>query len=252
MNALRLSRAQLDGITGTDWELLASKKIFFGHQSVGRNIIDGIEAILPAYPALHLNIHDTVDLSDFGGPVFAHFPIGQNMDPKSKIDDFKSILAGGIGQAADIALFKFCFVDVNRRTDIESLFRYFEKSITGLEQRFPKLRIVTFTVPLTNMPRGIKPLVKRILGMMPPHHEDNKARSLFNAKLRARFAGNVFDLAEAESRRSDGMKVAFQDGEGTYELMNPNYTDDGGHLNVIGRQVVAANLLAFLVRQDKE
>lgn len=247
MGGLRIAYARLDAIPRTEWDLLSTRKVFFGHKSVGQNIIDGIKAVMARNPDVHLNILETTRSEDFSSPVFAHSPIGLNKDPKSKISEFKKVLESGIGQTADIAMVKFCFVDIDRNTDIKSLLNDYGEAMASLNRDYPNLRIVTFTVPLTNQPRGIKPMIKRILGMMPPYKEDNKTRNLFNAELRRRFGDSVFDLAGLEATRPDGNKVFFKDADGTYDLMNPAYTDDGGHLNELGSQLIAIDLLIYLL-----
>jgi hypothetical protein len=247
MNDLQSFYERLDAIPQTKWDSLAAKRIFFGHQSVGQNIIDGIKSVMDGYPAVRLNIHQTSNPGDMGNAVFAHSPIGLNMDPKSKIDDFRTILESGVGQIIDVAIFKFCFVDINRNTDVESLFNYYDKIITTLEHTYPRVRIITFTVPLTNMPTGIKPLIKRTLGVMPRYKEDNKKRNIFNERLRTRFGKSVFDIAEAEATLTEGKKASFRDGNKTYDLLNLTYTSDGGHLNMLGRQIVAIDLLLYLL-----
>jgi hypothetical protein len=246
MNTLQFVYKRLGAITPAQWDTLSEKKIFFGHQSVGQNILVGIGCVMERNSDIQLDIRETSDPGDFTKPVFAHAPIGRNMDPRSKIDDFKRILEGGVGQVADFAMFKFCFVDVDRRTDIASLFMAYEEAITSLKSRFRGLRIITFTVPLTNTPRGFKPMVKKLLGMMPSPKEDNKARNVFNSRLRERFGGSVFDLAEVEATLPDGEKATFKDGDKTYRRLNPAYTKDGGHLNALGQQAVAVELLLYL------
>jgi hypothetical protein len=252
MSVLRDIHARLDSVPRAGWDLLSTKRIFFGHKSVGQNIIDGIKALMEQDPGIRLNILETTRPGDFGGPVFAHSPVGQNKDPRSKINEFKKILESGVGKTVDIALFKFCFVDIDRNTDIASLLKEYSDAMASLSRDYPDLRIVTFTVPLTNWPRGIKPLVKRILGMMPPIKDDNKARNLLNAELRRRFGDSVFDLAAIEATRPDGSRVTFKDKDGTYDLMHLAYTDDGGHLNELGGQRVAADLLSFLLSLEGE
>jgi hypothetical protein len=247
MNDLHSFYGRLDVVPWMKWDALSTKKIFFGHQSVGQNIIDGIKAVMDSNSAIRLNIRQTSDPGDMADAIFAHAPIGLNMDPKSKVDDFRRILESGVGQIADIAMFKFCFIDITRTTDIESLFNYYNEIITNLERTYPRLRIITFTVPLTNMPTGIKPIIKRILGMMPPYKDDNKRRNIFNIKIRNRFGRSVFDIAEAEATLTEGKKTSFRDGNEAYELLNPAYTSDGGHLNMLGRQIVAIDLLLYLL-----
>ena len=74
----------------SSWTKLSQKKIFFGHQSVGFNIIDGIEDLVKENPQIKLNIVETSDVADFDAPLFAHSRVGKNKDPKSKIDAFSA------------------------------------------------------------------------------------------------------------------------------------------------------------------
>jgi hypothetical protein len=53
-------------------------------------------------------------------------------------------------------------------------------------------------------------------------------------------------MAAIESRIDDTKKATFRDNGKDYELLNRGYTDDGGHLNSIGRQIVAIELLRTL------
>ena len=251
MNDLRIYYSKLESIPQAKWDYLSQKKIYFGHQSVGQNIIDGIKDVMGHNSAIRLDIRETSNPSDLNSPLFAHSPIGRNTDPKSKIDHFREILEGGVGKVADIAMFKFCFVDIDRKTDIESLLRYYENTITNLEVKYPSLRIITFTVPLTNMPKGFKPLIKKMLGMMPPFKDENIKRNIFNQELRDRFEKSVFDLADVESALPGGKRAIYKVGNETYNLLNPVYTDDGGHLNRIGKQIVAVDLLLFLLNHMK-
>lgn len=252
MKIIRHARARLDSISQAEWEALSRKRIFFGHQSVGQNIIEGLATIMPEIPYLRLNIRETENPADLGAPVFAHFPIGHNMDPRSKIDDFRKILESGVGSSADIAIFKFCFVDIDHGTDVERLSESYDLAMTSLQKDFPGLRIVTFTVPLTVKPRGLKPMIKGLLGMLPPHVEDNLVRARVNSFLRARFSGSLYDLAAVEAQSAAGAPRALEDAHGAYESMNPAFTNDGGHLNELGRQVVAADLLYFLATLDRK
>ena len=74
---------------------LSAKRIYFGHQSVGFNIIDGIQDLLQTHTKTNLRIVETTKASDFNEPVLGHSTIGQNTDPGSKIDAFsKAIFIG--------------------------------------------------------------------------------------------------------------------------------------------------------------
>ena len=84
-----------------------------------------------------LNIQLTRDSSAFITPVFAHDAIGINRDPWSKVNDFCDLMEGELGGMVDIALFKFCYVDLKRKTDIDSLFNHYR--ITSYNVCYTKL-----------------------------------------------------------------------------------------------------------------
>ena len=250
MENLQTRYSRLDEISQGRWDALSQKRIFFGHQSVGMNIIEGLKEVIARRPGIDLNIRETFDSVDFSEPLFAHTPIGRNNDPSSKIERFREIMESGVGQVADIGFLKFCFVDVDHETDIESLFRAYVELIDDLEKRFPDLKIITFTVPLMSKPVGIKTRLKRILGRLPWYEADNVKRNLFNEMLRFRFKGSLFDLAAIESRIDDTKKATFRENGKAYELLYRAYTDDGGHLNSLGRQIIAIELLRTLANLD--
>jgi hypothetical protein len=238
--------AGLEAIPREGWDSLAGKRIFFGHQSVGRNIVDGIQDVMRLYPDIRLNVRETARPEDFEGPVFAHWPIGENKNPRSKIDHFRQILESGVGARADIAFFKFCYVDVGSDTDVDSVFCYYEETVRSLEKEFPNLKIVTVTVPLTTRPAGLKARVREMQGKTLWSEEDNIKRNVLSDMLRKGFGAYVFDLAGFEATSSGGGKTSFKrDGE-TFYILNHAYSDDGGHLNKTGRSMIAAEMLAFL------
>ena len=237
---------RLDAIPQAKWDVLAEKRIFFGHQSVGQNIMSGVGDVMQSNPAIKLDIRETSRPEDFEKPVFAHARIGENMNPKSKIDHFRRIMEGGVGRRADIAFFKLCYVDVDRMTDVEALFRYYDEAMTYLTREFPNLKIITVTVPLTISSAGIKAEIKRMLGRSLPVQDDNVKRNVFNEMMRKRYGASVFDLAGSEATMPDGGKAFFTKGNETFYALNPAFSDDGGHLNKAGQNVVATGLLCFL------
>jgi lysophospholipase L1-like esterase len=88
--------------------------------------------------------------------------------------------------------------------------------------------------------------LEKILGRLPWYEEDNVKRNMFNDKVRAHFKDTLFDLAAIESRIDDTKKATFRVNGKAYDLLYHAYTDDGGHLNSTGRQVVAIELLRTL------
>jgi len=234
-----------DRLPKEDWESVAKKKIYFGHMSVGYNIIDGIHDLEREGQA-KLNIVETSDPANFEKAIFAHSPIGENAYPLTKIEHFRTILESGVGDKADVAFFKLCYVDIEGGTDVEALISAYDRTIGDLQARYPKLTITVMTAPLTAVPTGLKASLKKLLGRGQPDKAANAKRTMFNAHLRKKYGDRVFDLAALESTLPTGERVTCgMEGRVIYAL-EPSYTDDGGHLNAAGRKVVAAGLLRFL------
>jgi len=237
--------------TGTDFkdalDKLSGKKIFFGHQSVGLNIVEGINDINHRSNN-RLNILKTKNPDSFETPVFAHSTIGFNTDPISKVDEFVNLMEGGIGNNADYAFLKFCFVDITAETDIKKLFEYYKKRFEGLTEKYPKTTFIHMTVPLTTVQDGPKAFIKKIIGRPIGGYEDNYKRYQFNEMIKKEYANSypVFDLARIESTDSNGSSLTFKRGGETFYGLIPSYTYDGSHLNETGRLVVARELLSFL------
>lgn len=245
MSPLRPAPVPSDRLPQKVWGSVAKKKIYFGHMSVGFNILDGVHD-LAREERITLNIVETSDPAAFGKAIFAHSPIGENAHPLTKIDQFRRVLESGVGDKADVALFKFCYVDIEGGTDVATLIAAYDRAIQDLQARYPRLRIAVVTAPLTAVPKGLKTSLKKLLGRGEPDKAANAKREAFNAHLRERYGDRVFDLAALESTAPTGERVMFEAGGQTFAAMEPSYTDDGGHLNATGRKAVAAGLLRFL------
>jgi len=227
---------------------VADKRIYFGHQSIGFNILDGIGDIAKDHPGSGLNLVKTNDPLAFKVPVFAHFTVGENEDPSSKIDDFARSLDKGIGGNAEIAFFKFCYVDINRTTNIDKIFAAYKSTMERLKSQYPNTRFVHVTAPLTLSNFSVSSLIKKVLGS-----EDNNIRkNTFNEMLVREYKGKdpIFDLAAIESTYPDGSRSVFKEGGKPYYSLAPEYTEDGGHLNEKGRRIMAAELLKLLSQID--
>ena len=237
------------------WEKLAEKKIYFGHQSVGYNIITGINKIMEENPQIKLNIVKTSGAKDFDVAIFAHDWIGANMNPQSKTEAFENILSDGIGEKTDIAFMKFCYVDVTARTGVENIFEDYNNQLSRLTKKFPNTTFVHVTVPLTSKPTGfqaikskVKNIVKKIIGKPVFDHHDNINRNRLNEMLRSEYYGqnSFFDLAEVEATCQNGNISSFSKDGKKYLTLANEYTYDGGHLNEEGSRKVAEQLLIFL------
>ena len=231
------------------WEKLASKRIYFGHQSVGLNIMQGVRDLVADNPSIRLNVLDLKEGMALGsGGVFAHGPVGKNQQPATKLDDFRKNIEGESTQGIDIAFLKFCYVDIVETTDVPALVADYKARMDELKKRHPGTVFVHLTVPLITDRPSIKNAIKKFLGRGGSECAENIRKNEYNGILLKEYGGkeSVFDLAKIESTRGDGTRVTCTINGKTFFCLNPVYTDDGGHLNAKGRKVVAAHLLAFL------
>jgi hypothetical protein len=225
-------------------------RVYFGHQSVGYNLIAGIEDIRRAKPQIRLDLVETTDLAALPGPAFAHSGVGSNTDPESKIRDFVSRIEAAGPAGVDIAFLKFCYADVTATTPVEKLFASYRDAMARIEREFPRTTLIHLSVPLTLPQSGLKGWVKKLLGRHREGYEDNRARAAFNEMLRTEYEGKrpFFDLAAAESTLPDGSAVRVAIGPDTVPCLAKCYTSDGGHLNETGRVVLARDALLALAK----
>ena len=239
----------LDGVSESQWKALSRKKVYFGHQSVGFNIAAGIEDIMAENKNLSWNIAETEGPGKMDGPGFYHSRIGKNLDWQLKIDDFDRKMRAGIGKKADIAFFKFCYVDITGDTDVEKIFASYRQTMQKLQQEFPETTFFHVTTPIRIVKTSWKTRIKQLIGKDEIwEFTDNIRRHEFNELIRREYgeSGRLFDIAMAESPRPDGSRETFEKDGKRYEAMVPAFTDDGGHLNELGRKFVAARLLKLL------
>lgn len=234
-------------VKGAQWDALSKKKIFFGHQSVGFNIIDGMAEVMRSYPVISLRITRTSDPLAFDKPVFAHTSIGTNGQPLSKISQFDSLIENGLGNKFDIAFFKMCFIDFNGATDVTQLFQNYSRTMDALAAKFPHVRFIHCTVPLTVRDNGVRGTIKRLLGR-DVNDVNNEKRGDFNDLMREKYRkeGSLFDLAEFESTYPDNSREVFRHKDKTIYFLVKSYSSDGAHLNEVGKRLLAEKLLVFL------
>jgi len=232
---------------GESLRTVSAMNIFFGHQSVGANILSGIEQ-WEQETGVTLNTIETRTPDDSQQPAFAHYRVGRNGDPVLKIDDFVSQVENLPAESGAVAFFKLCYVDITGSTDTDELFEYYKEKMLYLREQRPDCRVVLFTVPLTTIQKGIKATAKKILNREPSGVLENVKRNEFNDRLRSEFAGiiPVFDLAALESTLPDDSRETYKYQGNEYPCMVDFYTGDGGHLNEYGARMVSRNLLAFL------
>lgn len=238
---------QLSDVTDAQWAALARRQIFFGHQSVGYNIMDGVADVLAANPRIALSVVESRDLDSSQAPAFRHAAVGRNAYPVEKMDDFLAVSTRGLGAAGGIGMVKLCFEDVGPTTNADSLFAEYRKRMEVLRARHPGLTIVHLTMPLTVVENWRGYLMKKLRGA-PLEVESNAVRNRYNALLLQTYQGRepVFDLARLESTLPDGRRTFARRGSDTVYVLAPRYTEDGGHLNADARRMVAEQLLITL------
>jgi hypothetical protein len=226
-------------ISKAEIEQAARKRVVFGHQSVGWNILEGATRIAREQ-GVALNVVETRRPPAEGAGVF-HFGVGANGDPQSKIDDYVKTVGIADFPKADVALMKLCYVDMNGATDGVAVAKSYISALEKLQQQHPATRFVAVTSPLTTVQRGPKAWVKGLMGRSTGEKE-NEVRQKFNEYLRSQFGpGRVFDIAKIESEGS---------GTATPSLRG-DLTNDGGHLNEKGQRLAGAAFLKLLAAPAK-
>lgn len=247
----KVNLPSISDVPESRWQKLSQKKLYFGHQSVGNNIVDGITRILETNDSIKLNIRKSNDVQTFNVPVFAHSEIGKNEDIDSKFADFSQHIQKGIGDKVDIAFLKLCFWDVRRKTNVNEVFNNYKKTITDLQKQYPKTVFVHLTVPLMSHSKGIVSQIKR---MIKPNNNDldNIKRNELNSLIVKEYGekGPLFDIALIESTLPDGRRAVFSKDGKNYYYLPDEYTNDGGHLNEQARKYVAEQLLITLARLE--
>ena len=245
---MKVDLSELKAVSQEQWDSLANKKIYFGHQSVGYNIIDGIKDIIKEIPEIELNIVERKDANSFDYPIFAHSTVGKNREPLTKLNDFRNIIEKGVGDKVDYAFIKFCYIDIEQGTDLDGLFEHYLNTFSSLKKQYPNIKFIHFTIPLQQANSRFKVILKKLVGKPLVGEGKNIKRNIFNQKLVDKYSdkGMVFDLARFESTYTDGKRQFFKSGKQRYFSLVPEYTDDGGHLNVNGRKIIAGQLMKFL------
>ena len=217
-------------LTMADLQLINTKRVVFGHQSVGGNIMDGIDN---TYSSMGVTLPSmtTTRTAPASGAYFMDFYVGSNGDPAGKISDFNTVMRNGTGSRADVAFFKFCYVDMYSGHNITSLFNTYKSTMDGLQASYPNVKFIYVTQPLTTDAPA-----------------DNLTREQYNQMIRQEYGstGRVFDLAKVESTTPTGTRVSGTYSGQTYYSLYSGYTSDGGHLNTAGSNAAAKELLAII------
>ncbi len=235
----------------TELEIVAQRRIFFGHQSVGDNILEGLRH-LAATQGVSIQVADASSTSGGDGAFLIHARVAENGNPMLKFRSFAVALATVPGAPPDIALVKLCYADFEQDTDAALVFAKYQQTVSELKTRHPATTFVHATVPLTTVQRGLqggwKAIVKRLLGRAPQGFLQNTRREEYNAQLRKAYRGRepLLDLAEIESTRADGTTETASWSGGLVPALVGAYASDDGHLNREGQLRAARGLVRVL------
>lgn len=228
-----------------DLAALRGRRIFFGHQSVGDNLINGLRALTAGHPSALPIVELGASLPPGGG--LLHGQVGANFDPASKCTHVEALVDGPLAGALDVALFKFCYVDIDERTDTAALAAAYCRTLESLAARHPGLVVMAVTAPVRQVERGFGVWIRERLGRVNRTKTANLARARFNAAVRTRWAGRpLFDLAAAESTTPDGRREMFRMDGQAVESLHGAYTTDGGHLTPEAARHLAGAFLSAL------
>ncbi len=243
--------ASISDIPAKTWTELSQKRIYFAHMSVGHDILEGVQNLVNESAQIALDIVEGKDRGSPTRPAILHSEVGRNTEPLAKISDFKAIVRE-IGDRLDMAMLKFCYVDVRYGTDLSALFNAYRLAVAELQDAFPELQIMHMTVPLCSMPATAKSKTKFFVNQVlkrPTVLDDNVQRLRYNEMVRQEFGQtNLFDLAFVESISPDNVQYIAKTPQDESPFLLGEYTYDGGHLNDAGKRHVGTQFLLALAK----
>jgi hypothetical protein len=237
-------------ISATDLEQVARTRVFFGHQSVGRNILDAVPAVFSAHGVQAPPIEQRRTATEASGGYIAEALIGENTKPLQKIQDFDAVMRSRPGLEVDVAVVKLCYIDIVPGTEVDAVFTAYRESMAALERDFPHITFVKATVPLTTRLSTLTKLKQRLRGNDDAYGAAaNARRERLNELIRKEYGGDdLFDLAAVESTAPDGSRVSGRHQGQPYFALYDGYASDVGHLNAEGSRRVATAWLAAIAR----
>lgn len=232
------------------------QRVFFAHMSVGYDILEGAETIAKRAGMNTFQIVETTNFSEMDKPGIYHARLEHNGDPAAKMEVFRKLMAGLEPALPDAAVMKFCYADFTESTEPDQLFESYRQMIDELEAKYPTVRFLHCTAPLTSGPltfgKQAKEAVKAVLGKTVTA-DRNLKRHRFNERLRAAYpTQRIFDIALLESTSPEGHACYTPYQGQKAPTMLTVYTTDGGHLNERGKYRLGEHFLAFAAAGGRE
>lgn len=234
-------------------ERALATRVFFAHQSIGENILNGLPAALASEGLPAPRVVSPDDGSSTEGGVFMHALIGTNGDPLGKIADFQTYVSQVSKAGIDIAILKLCYVDFETSTDVKKVFAAYSSAMERLEAQYPDITFIYTTTPLTAKGSPANAVnANNVHGLADASQSGmpiEAVREKYNALVRDRYrdTGRLFDIAALEASVDDG-KVMAQEYKGDlHYAMNPELADtDREHLNSTGSKRLGKKLLELI------
>lgn len=236
-------------------EQFSGARVFFGHQSVGENLLQGINELVAERGAPGIAIVELKDIDRLPQRGYIlHTKVGENTRPDSKAAAFQRAIEEN-RKVIDIAVLKYCYVDVTASSDVQRLFADYDSLLRRLQAQYPEITFIAATVPLRTsaaVPGWTRKVwetrLRRLARMYDVEDADNLKRNQFNDLVRRAYSQRpLFDIAKAESTAADGRREGFQWGSTFNAGLLHDYSSDGGHLNPAGRRVVAREFIRAVV-----
>jgi hypothetical protein len=212
--------AAFEGLSTAERDRIKAARVFFGHQSVGMNVLEGAAA-------LGFGFDQVGGAADYQRPRLGHAFIDSNGAPLQKMSSFEGFVSRLAG--VELAAMKLCWVDFDGNTDVAKLQAAYVETVNRIVDTQPKLRLVHVTTPLkTGGPAN------------------NETRLAHGEWMKNTYRGKavVLDLAAIQSTNPDGTACL----SGGVRALCPRYASDDGHLNAEGRARAARALLVAISR----
>ena len=222
---------------------ISSQTWLFTHASVGANMCDGMDTLHSANPSRFSLVRSTVGTLGNDDSLRAAFAPAAgtagtiydcnrgNPGWLNKMFCLSNSVcqSGWHDTAVDLVMDKLCYIDQDADAAV------YLSLMTYLESLYPLTRFVYTTMPLTT-----------------DEDSNNRLRNEYNATVRAYCSLNaklLFDIADMESYDTNGSPITFSYGGNDYQKLWDAYSDDGGHLNALGREQIALGWYATAATQ---
>lgn len=245
----RNAMAAFDALSAPEKASIRNIRVFFHHHSVGENIMGEWTDTTPAGhvppPGGAASLGFPFSPANSAGAYTGALRLGENTggangDPAAKLASFADFIdRQGFGDAVDVAIFKFCYLDfastsnVNTMAGVQALEATYRNTMAGIKARHPNLRIIHITVPLNNY----------------WNYNRNDLRAEMGRFMRAEYGadGFVFDLQNIETFAASGPDCA----HGGIPVACDPYIGGTGHLTDFGANNAAKGLLYTILRADQ-